>query len=289
MALPEAENFKLHKKAKKLRETLIDRIKQHGKKKVDIPLSGGVDSHCALFAALEAGCKPTVYSVHMKGVDSRDWRTAQHTAEVFNVPLVEIELPNDMKTLMSDMKWLAEFGCRSKTEYECFWPMKYLVPELQNKVVFTGHGADSLYCSSRKANQHFKGREDEFRDMAFSNPRAFQQHLLTKITGQRGITYCPIFYCNEVKSIFKGVPKEQLNNPIQKALSRFAFEEYFEQTRVYVHQNMQLGDSGIASHFEALLESPLNVNNYKSVVGIYNELSRKAVEKPKVPKKGLFA
>lgn len=286
MPLPDADKFKQHKRAKKLRETLIQRIKQYGKKKIDIPLSGGVDSHCALFAALEAGCKPTVYSVHMDGVESRDFRTATHTAKEFNVPLVEVVLPADTKTLLSDMKWLAQFGCRSKTEYECFWPMKYLIPMLQNKVVFTGHGADSLYCSSRKANQHFKGREDEFREMAFSNPRAFQQHLLVKATGERGIQYCPIFYCDAVLQIFKGVPKEELNAPIQKALSRFAFEEYFERTRVYVHQNMQLGDSGIAAHFEQLLESPLNKKRHKSVVGVYNDLSRDATQKPKAP--GLF-
>lgn len=287
MALPEAEHFKLHKKAKKLRETLIGRIKQHGKKKIDIPLSGGVDSHCALFAALEAGCKPTVYSVHLEGVESRDLRTARHTAETFNVPLIEVELPNSLKRLIKDMTWLAEFGCVSKTEYECFWPMKYLIPTLKNKVVFTGHGADSLYCSSRKANQHFKGREDEFRKMAFSNRRAFQQHLLVKATGLRGITYCPIFYCDEVLQIFKGLSPKELNTPIQKALSRFAFEEYFEQTRVYVHQNMQLGDSGIAAHFEQLLTSELNTNKYKSVVGIYNNLTR--IAKDKASKRpGLF-
>ena len=34
----------------------------------------------------------------------------------------------------------------------------------------------------------------------------------------------------------------------------------------------QVGDSGIAQHFESLLDTRLNDKGYKSVVGIYNNI-----------------
>ncbi len=265
------------KRARLLREGLIERAKAVGEKKVAVPMSSGVDSHCALFACLEAGLKPTVYSFHMEGNESRDFRIAQKTAEHFKLPFVAVELPNDLSSLIRDVKALAAFGCKSKTDFECFWPMWYLLPKIKQRAFFTGHGADSLYCLSRKASQHFAGREDEFRAQAFSSKRAFQRGLIEKWCEKKGkgLKYCPIFFDKSILRIFQGATPDDLNRPIQKAVSRLAFPEYFEAVRVYVHQPFQLGDTGIRDGFERLLDSPLNPDSrYKSVVGVYNELVR---------------
>lgn len=266
----------LEKRAKLLRQALIQRVTDAGHRKVAIPMSAGVDSHCALFAALEARAKPHVYSFHLEGVNSRDFRMAQKTASHFDLPFTEIVLPSDIKTLIHDVKRLAKFGTRSKTDFECFWPMIYLIPHIKQKVMFTGHGADSLYCLSRKANQHFKGREDEFRRLAFSNKKAFQRHLITKLCSKYEIDYVPSFYCDAVFKLFEGTTQSDINKPIQKAVSRSAFPEYFEQIQVYTHTSFQLGDSGIAKHFESLLKTELNPDlKYKSTRGLYGSVCSK--------------
>lgn len=268
--------MKLEKRALLLRKALIERVKKADCKNVAIPMSAGVDSHCALFAALEAKAKPTIYSFHLEGVNSRDFKIARQTAEYFDLKFKEVILPSDIEILKKDVVKLAKFGARSKTDFECFWPMRYLIPHIKERAMFTGHGADSLYCLSRKANQHFKGREDEFREQAFANKRAFQRHLIVKLCKKYDIKYVPSFYCDPVFKIFQGTTPADINKPIQKAVSRFAFPEYFEQIKVYTHTSFQLGDSGIAAHFEKLLETKLNPNQkFKSVRGIYGHILRK--------------
>lgn len=264
-------------RSKKLRQALVAQAKSIGVKNVAVPMSSGVDSHCALFACLEAGLNPHVYSFHLEGIESRDVKIAEKTAEVFDLPFTKVTLPSGQKQLIKDVIDLAKFGCRSKTDFECFWPMWHLLPKIKQKAFFTGHGADSLYCLSRKAVQHYAGREDEFRKLAFSSNKAFQKGLIEKWceTKGKGKIYCPIFFNQPTLKIFQGAKPADLNKPIQKAVSRMAFEEYFEQVRVYVHQPFQLGDTGIKVGFEQhLLDSELNAKSYKSVVGIYNELVR---------------
>lgn len=189
----------------------------------------------------------------------------------------KVTLPSSPEQLVKDIKALAKFGCRSKTDFECFWMMWYLLPKIKQKILYTGHGADSLYCLSRKACQHYKGREDEFREQAFASKTVFQKALIEKWCEEKGNgkIYCPIFFNNQTLKIFMGATPDEINKPIQKAVSRMAFPEYFERIRVYVHQPAQLGDSGIKIHFEQLLDGPLNADGqYKSVTGVYNRMVR---------------
>lgn len=270
--------MKLELRAQKLAQALRRRIRPHAGKKIAIPMSAGVDSHCALFAALDEGIRPEIFSFHLKDVNSRDFRIAANTAAQFGLPFHEVVLPTQLNKLVFDVKKLAAFGCKSKTDFECFWPMTYLLPAMSKagvKTFFTGHGADSLYCMSRKANQHFKGREDEFRAQAFANPLAFQRGLISNMCESLGLTYCPIFYCQEVLRLFDGASYEDLHHPVQKAVSRFAFPDRFSQVKVYGHTSFQLGDSGIQPHFEMLVSSELNYRGHKSVKGVYNDLVKK--------------
>lgn len=265
----------LKTRSRLLRKALVQRIKSAGVKKIAVPMSAGVDSHSTLFAALEAGCKPTVYSFHLEGVNSRDFRMAKLTADHFNLKFVEVEIPNSVKQLKKDVRRMAKMGARSKTDFECFWPMMYLIPSIKEDAMFTGHGADALYCLSRKANQHFKGREDEFRNMAFANKHGFQRHLIRKLCKKHEIEYYPTFLCDPVFDIFRGSTSYEINHPIQKAPSRFAFKEYFDQIKVYTHTSFQLGDSGISEHFKELLSTGMNPGGkYRSVKGVYNEVLR---------------
>lgn len=280
--------------ARKLRNSLMATARDALTKRkgpVAVPLSGGVDSHCALFTLLALGQAPTAFSFRMQDrPPSRDWRVAKATAAEFGVPFVDVVLPSSLDTLVRDVGAMATFGSVSKVDFECYWPMRYLINaafKRKMKFIFTGHGADSLYCMSRKASQHFKGREDEFRQQAFSNPKAFQRHLLTKQCGHAGIEYVPVFYTTSMLKAFTGATHDVLHKPIEKAPSRAAFADDFERVRVYTHQSFQLGDSGIQEHFQRLLATSLNPDGrYKSTTGVFNTLVRN--RSPGSTLKGLF-
>jgi hypothetical protein len=71
---------------------------------------------------------------------------------------------------------------------------------------------------------------------------------------------------------FKGTSWEQINKPREKYAIVNAYKEYFDQVKVHKHSNYQLGDSGISKHFDTLLNTDLNTDNFKSVQSIFNRI-----------------
>jgi len=273
--------------AQMIRESLINEIKKARNKRPYVFLSGGVDSNCILFAALEAGTRPITLSFHMEGVNSRDFRAAQRTAEHFGLEFIEVVLPSDYTRLKSDVLTMAErYKCVQKNEFECSWPMLYSffhvkrhaeANQIKRPVTFTGQGADLMYLSSKKASIHYKDRPDVWRTEGRANPHRTQGRILPLMAQDAGVRNIKPWDSEEILQAFLGTSWEDVNKPRQKEPSRMAFEDYFKQIRVYNHQNFQLGDTKIAEHFEQLLGDPeFNPDNrYKSVVGVYNELARR--------------
>ena len=272
--------------ASMIRESLITEIKKARSKQPYVFLSGGVDSNCILFAALEAGCRPITLSFHMEGIISRDFRAAQAISKEFGLELIEVVLPNSYEKLKSDVHLMADrYKCIQKNEFECSWPMLYSFFHvrnhardngIKNPVTFTGQGADLMYLSSKKASIHFKDRPDEWRTAGRANPHRTQGRILPSMARDAGIRNIKPWDSEEILQAFLGTSWEDVNKPRQKEPSRAAFEDYFKRVKVFNHQNFQLGDTGIAEHFEKLLADPaFNPDlKYKSVVGIYGELAR---------------
>lgn len=273
--------------SKVIRRTLVSTIKGAKTDRPFIFLSGGADSNTLLFAALESGKKPITLSFHMDGVISRDFRQAKATAEIFGVPFIEVVLPSDVDTLKKDCTILAKkYGCRGKSDFECSWPMyrafsavaKYAKKhKIAHPTIFTGHAADIYYVLSKKGNMHYKDRPDDYRTERFVDPKLSQRHVLPLISSDLGIANEIPWVDKKILNAFKGASLTDVNKPRQKEPSRLAFDEYFERTRIYQHTNFQLGDSGIAKHFECLLLDPEwnPGNKFKAVTGVYNELCRR--------------
>jgi hypothetical protein len=76
-----------------------------------------------------------------------------------------------------------------------------------------------------------------------------------------------------MRAEFLGTTWAQVNKPRQKQPILSAYPNEFRRIRILPHVNLQLGDSGIAAHFEKLLSSDWNAHGGKSVVGIYNRLN----------------
>lgn len=264
-------------KSPNVRAVLLDEL-SHIKASGDsaaVLLSSGVDSHSILFACLELGIPVTVYSFTLDDRESRDFRYAKATAAVFDVPFKKISLSTKLDKLQKYCLYAVKHGARSKTDFECFWPMSETfnrVAKDDHRYVLTAVAADSHFALSKKANMRYRDKVDEYRRIVFKKRNTGQKLLLRAEAARLGLEYLTPYDTTRMCSELHGFTWEELNKPQQKQPIRSAFEDYFYKCKTTVHTNLQLGDSGIAEHFKILLDSDWNRWNYKSVKGIYNRL-----------------
>lgn len=269
-----------------VRGALLDELEwlKYSGQPVGVLLSAGVDSKSVLFACIEMGLDVRAYSATLDTHESRDFKYARHTAKVFDVPFIPCLLPTRPDHLKKYMQYALSRGARSKTDFECTWPMVYCMRRMARdgvKHVLSATSADSHFALSKKANMHYKDKTDLYRNLVFAKRNTGQRMILRRIAVELGVTYFTPYDTTRMSAELYGYTWEELNKPKQKQPIRDSFPEYFAKTSVTNHTNMQLGDSGIADHFRILLEDPeWNPDlKYVSVKGVYNELVRRAGER----------
>lgn len=273
-----------------LRKHCIDFVKKNMPTKTGYSLlSGGVDSHVCLFAALAAGKRPTVLSFTLKDRESRDFRCARNTAAHFGLDFEPIILDNSIDELKRHVwqvnhKYLKDVAI-NKSSIECTWPMYHALKHMRGPTHFLcGFGGDHPFGSSRKLKKMYYAGIDKF-DADLKRYYSFQHHDLQlmfidrvqEVHKKRVRPVMPL-YDPAMYKIFTGMdPFKEGNKPINKAPMRLAFFEYFDQIQVYTQQSFQKGDTGIGESFEALINSDWNLKKFKSVVGIYNAVENREV------------
>lgn len=284
---------KLHdtKRAREFRGVVVEHISKNvPSKKVAVLLSGGVDSHVALFGALLAHKKPHVYSFSLEGVDSRDFRTARRTASVLGLPFTHIELPTDidaLKRYVWDIHHKYMEGIYlSKTTVECCWPIMHAINAIEEANVLTGLGGDIPYCSSRSAKkQYLAGNYQEYLKMGLRlilkgrDAQTMFRNNYCEIEKKRLKFHSPLF-AKEMLAVFSNFdPFVEGNKPIQKAVSRAAFWDFFKHPdiRVYGQQPFQKGDTGIETLFEQLLQTNWHIRG-KTVRSVYSAVANHEVK-----------
>ena len=239
---------------------------------VAILLSAGIDSTSLLFALLESGKKVTAYSFMLDGKVSTDFSLARKNAKTFGCEFVPVFLPLDIEVLIEDLRRLKQLGAQKKTDFECGWPMLYAYAAVKEYVVASGMGADGHFCISKKGMLHFRDKIDEFRLNLYNSRSYAQRPIHEAIAAQLNKRPELPYLSQEMKEQFLGTSWAQVNKPKQKQPIIDAFADSFQRLKILPHTNLQLGDSGIAQHFESLLKSRLNTEGHKSVVSIYNRL-----------------
>lgn len=262
-----------------VRGALLDELEfiRHTGKSVAVLLSSGVDSNSVLFACMELKLDVTAYSFTLGNFESRDFKYARETARILNVPFEPVHLNPSVEHLIKYVNFAVRVGCTSKTDFECFWPMMIAMRRAHRDhhgFVLSATAADSHFALSKKANMHFKDNVDQYRVNVFKKRNTGQKLLLRAEAARLGMTYLTPYDTTRMCSELHGYTWDDLNKPKQKQPIRDSFPEQFNKIKVTNHTNLQLGDSGIASHFELLLDTDLNVGGWKSVKGIYNQLVR---------------
>jgi tRNA U34 2-thiouridine synthase MnmA/TrmU len=257
-----------------VRQVLLDELDfiRASQKPAAVFMSSGVDSHSVLFALLELGVPVTGYSFTLDSHESRDFKYARETCEKFDVPFTPVLLNTDINQLKKFCLYAVKRGAKSKTDFECMWPMVYAMRRMEEHYIISATAADSHFALSKKANMHYKDKVDSYRTGVFKKANTGQKILLRAEAARMGKHYLTPYDTTRMCSELHGYSWDELNKPKQKQPIRSAFPEYFDRIKTTVHTNLQLGDSGIADHFTKLLDTDWNRWNYKSIKGIYNKL-----------------
>jgi hypothetical protein len=125
---------------------------------------------------------------------------------------------------------------------------------------------------------HYKDKIQEFRDGLFLNENYAQKLINIKMAKYYNKTTIIPYLEKQMIEEFKDTTWDSINKPRQKQATLNNYKDYFSRIKVRNHINLQLGDSKIEKNLEQLINSDWNVNNYKSIVGIFNDLNRGIVK-----------
>lgn len=247
-------------------------------------LSGGADSHGVLFALLEMGRNVHIYTCCLEDRESRDFRIAQRTAEVFNLPFTPVILSTDLTQLEYDIrKNVRDMDLKSKVETEALWALRKACETITQKNIVGGLAAGIYFCLTKTGSIHYKeNRIDEYRTMKFEEKSNYgsQDKKMKRLCETMGKKWISPWVTRGMLNEFLGTSWDDVNKPRQKEPIRRDFEEYFSKIKVPNATDMHKGDSGISDLFEQLLDNPkLNPEHkYKSVIGIYNRIYKEETE-----------
>lgn len=269
-----------------IRKTLNNVIGRIENERVYVLLSSGLDSQSLLFSSLELNKDVVIVSFTLKNKESRDFKKAKSIAEKLNLEFLPVYLPSDIKTLSQHVLSLAnKYKCKSKTEFECTYPMLFAYKEISNHAngkatIVSGLGADCFYVLSKRGILHFKDKPDEFREATFFKENYCQKLQHEILMEEYNLEHVMPYLSMDVFNLFKGTTWEECNKPQQKNPVREQYKDELISGHFFKHTNFQLGDSGIADSFTQLLDTEWNFNNWKSVIGIYNAVVSGKIDKP---------
>jgi asparagine synthetase B (glutamine-hydrolysing) len=224
-------------------------------KEVAVLLSGGVDSISVAFAAQRLGKTIHAYSFCLDTHESYDYMKAKEIAEICKWEFTGIKVPTN--NLVEDFHRLVKLDCRKKTHFECVYPFLYVYPEIKEKYVLSGWGADGFYGISKKALINYKHTQelfDEFRDNYFKPDMRAGYNWHKKISDEHKKIFVTPYLDDSVKNFFYSKSWDELNKPYQKHHVRDAFPQFKLIKNVKKHLNLQI-DSGIINLFETLIDN----------------------------------
>jgi asparagine synthetase B (glutamine-hydrolysing) len=232
-------------------------------------LSGGVDSISVGFCAERLGKKVHAYSFRLDTNPSYDFLKAKEVAELFNWSFTGVKGPT--KNLVEDWYRLVKLGCKKKVHFETVYPFLYIYPEIKQKYVLSGLGADGHYGLTKKAALHYKETKELFHWWKADHwkPEGRAGYLWHKnIADVYDKVFITPYTAKSVHDFFEGMSWYDVNKPFEKHHVRNAFDE-FQKIKVKKHINLQSGDVGIIPLFETLLDNKeINFKNRSRMMDV---------------------
>jgi hypothetical protein len=232
------------------------------------------------------------YSFHLEGKPSADSEKAKHIANVMGWPIKVCEVKTD--NLKEDWERAQKFGCWRKAQIECLVPFFYILPEIEEKYVLSGMGAEHWYGFSRKFCQHWRHDRKTYdakrlEMFEIGKGSTFQLDLLAQEYDKICIhPYAKYGLWSEgderIERYFLSKDWWELNDgkPIagskQKCLTRKAYEkELNEIGNIKRHANLQI-ESGMNVVFEEILgDAEWNLDQRSRMIDLARDKTKELV------------
>ena len=241
--------------------------------RVAVLLSGGVDSLSVALATHDVGKQIEAYSFYLKGNKSYDFKTAEKFSKEMVWNFNSIEVPTE--NIVTDWHRLVDLGCVKKTHFECVFPFLYVYPEITEKYVLSGWGADAYHGVSKKATMRHRPEStyepetfDDFRDRYLLPENCAGLRWHNYVVEKHNKIHITPYLDSKVKKYFYQFTWEELNRPKQKIKIRNAFTKIEKYGNIKPHTNLHLG-AGIDKLFETLLNNKkINIKGRKRVMDL---------------------
>ena len=244
--------------------------------KVAVMFSGGLDSLSVLLSAVELGYDVKLYTFHLEGIISKDLETARKVSKYYNLKLQEVTIPADVDLLISDLtELIKKHDLKKKTQFQVMHPMKYLCNAIEENYVLSGLEADTLYGNTRSMRKTI-ACESEFKNIRhkyiYDEDNASYSFIKNELKSNNKTFIAPYKQSSEIINYFLNLESKDLCFGKQKKQTYEAFKTEIDNLSLYRRSsNMQI-NSGIREFHDLLLQTNLNQKNFKSVVGVYNQL-----------------
>lgn len=117
--------------------------------RVGMLLSAGIDSLSTAIALNELGKRIQAYTYEVDGYHSFEREKVEATAAYFGWPLKIVSIPT--QNLAEDFKRLAILHrCKKKVQFEVLFKFLYVIPEIEEREVWTGFNADDHYGNTKR-------------------------------------------------------------------------------------------------------------------------------------------
>ena len=215
--------------------------------------SGGTDSLTVLWTLLELGARVTCYTFRLPEVESTDIRVSKLACAHWGVPQVVVQSgPNVVEDVRDTIRII---GSARKTHVEVMYAYRFLLQAVQERQVWSGIQADTLYGSNKNAAIRCgKGSAAQFaayrRDL-LSSPAQEGLEQARRVAAHFGKELCMPYSDQRIRDWFMRWSWADLNKPKQKMPPVLGFADKFREVAIYrKDDNLQCG-SGIREHMAA--------------------------------------
>ena len=154
-------------------------------------------------------------------------------------------------------------------------PMKHLCEAIKEDYVLSGLEADTLYGNTRSMRKTI-ACESEFKNIRskyiHDENNASYSFIRNELENNNKTFVAPYKQSSEIINYFLSLESKDLCFGKQKKQTYEAFKTEIDNLSLYRRSsNMQI-NSGIREFHDLLLQTDLNQKNFKSVIGVYNQL-----------------
>ena len=244
---------------------------------IALSLSGGTDSLCLLWACLELGIKPHLYTYMLYGNESEDLKRAEMMASKYHLEFDVAVIPHGIEILKKDVKRIISDGVKGKVNIQCLHGHYYLAPMIKESLILNGSGIDGIYgayksmaITASKSGLDFQIQRNKYLGNPNADGMVYQRELYKRYNTKVVFPYrdYPI-----IKYLMSKTWKE-MNRPKTKWIIVKEFMDYYNDAKgLFRPRGSQQIVCGTRDYHDLLLTTELN-KGHKRVDEIYKDIER---------------